>query len=595
MAAEPLSVRLLGDVSAHRGARRVDVTGAQRLAMLSMLALRAGECVSSGELIEAIWDEDAPSQARHALHVYISELRRALGPEAIETRRGGYRLCVDEDRVDALLFEQILGRVNGGPPEDTLAELLDALALWRGPALGGAADSPALRLAAARLEEERLAAVERRFAAELELGHHDQILGELASLVSVLPLRESLRAQLMLALYRSGRQAEALAAYREGRAQLAELGLEPGSELRNLERAILHHDPMLAGAAARNGHPAGSATRCDDETLDELVAFAETWGTDLRNFEPAAYAAVSERADQLAAAFEHAIDTGAKEAAVRLMAATWVYWIIRGRQDDADAWGQAILELPAQLTPFWEVEGQVAASELARATGDFERAVALKKRALLATDEDRLIAGLHADLAHLFIRLGELDVAEGYAQRALELRRSIPNDMCGVGHALVAIGEVHEARGNLTDAVSAYEDAVADYEAAGFGGEAAWVRGRLLGRALRSSGNTRAAHGAYRRALDDARSVGDYGTVAASLQGLAWVAADQGDRAGAVRLLAEGNRAEWQNALDPEERAAYAEDIAALRREVPEAMFDAAWRIGAARTGGSDQLVSMKR
>ena len=155
------------------------MTGAQRLAMLSVLALRAGERVSSAELIDGIWDEQAPDQARHALHVYISELRRALGADAIETRRGGYRLCVDEERVDALLFEQMVGRVNGGPPEQTLAELVEALALWRGPALDGAADSPALRAAAARLEEERLAALERRFAAELALGHHDQILGEL--------------------------------------------------------------------------------------------------------------------------------------------------------------------------------------------------------------------------------------------------------------------------------------------------------------------------------------------------------------------------------------------------------------------------------
>ena len=119
MTADPLSVRLLGHVSAHRGGRRVEVTGAQRLAMLSMLALRAGECVSSVQLIYGIWGEEAPDQARHALHVYISELRAALGADAIETRRGGYRLCVEEEQVDALLFEQLVGRVNGGPPAQT--------------------------------------------------------------------------------------------------------------------------------------------------------------------------------------------------------------------------------------------------------------------------------------------------------------------------------------------------------------------------------------------------------------------------------------------------------------------------------------------
>jgi DNA-binding SARP family transcriptional activator len=586
MVADSLSVRLLGHVSAHRGGRRLEVTGAQRLAMLSMLALRAGECVSSVELIDGIWDEEAPDQARHALHVYISELRRALGADAIETRRGGYRLCVDEEQVDALLFEQMLGRVNGGPPEQTLAELLDALALWRGPALDGAADSATLRAAAARLEEERLAALERRFTAELELGHHDQVLGELTSLVSAMPLRESLRAQLMLALYRSGRQAEALAAYRKGHAQLGELGLEPGSELRNLERAILRQDPTLAGAAERNRHPVSSASCLDDEALQAIVAFAESWASGLRNYDPAALAAVADRAEQLASAFDHAIETGAKEAAVRLLTATWFYWILRGRQQEADVWAQAILALPGALTPVWEMEGQIAASELARVNGDFERSVQLMKLARDSAADDGaadIVAGLDECLSHVCIRLGDLDLAEAYAQRALELRRSNPNDMCGVGHALMAVGEVHEARGDLVDAVAAYEDAVADQEAAGFGGEAAFIRGRLLGRALRRCGNTRAAYAAYRRALNEAQALGDYGTAAAALQGLAWVATVQRDERGAVRLLAEASRSEWQNALDPEERAAFAEDVAALRRDVPPAVFEAAWRIGAAR------------
>ncbi|MGH3001617.1 MAG: BTAD domain-containing putative transcriptional regulator [Gaiellaceae bacterium] len=586
MAADPVSVRLLGHVSAHRGGRRVAVTGAQRLGMLSMLALRAGECVSSVELIDGIWDEEAPDQARHALHVYISELRKALGADAIETQRGGYRLCVDEEQVDALLFEQMVGRVNGGSSEQTRAELLEALALWRGPALDGAADSATLRAVAARLEEERLAALERRFAAELDLGHHDQILGELTSLVSALPLRESLRSQLMLALYRSGRQAEALAAYREGHAQLGELGLEPGSELRNLERAILRQDSTLAGEATRNADPLSSANCLDDQTLQETLAFAESWASDLRNFDPAAFAAVADRAEQLASAFEHAIGTGAKEAAVRLITATWFYWVIRGRQREADAWADAILALPGDLTPAWEMEGQIAASELARVSGDFHRAVGLKKLAR-RTAEDELatdiVAGLDADLAHLSIRLGELDLAEAYAQRALELRRSNPNDLCGVGHALVAVGEVHEARGDLVDAVAAYEDAVTDQEAAGFGGEAAFIRGRMLGRAHRACGNTRAAYGAYRRALNEAQPLGDYGTAAAALQGLAWVATVQGDQRGAVRLLAEASRSEWQSALDSHERAAFAEDVAALRRAVPKAVFEAAWRIGTAR------------
>jgi DNA-binding SARP family transcriptional activator len=586
MAAEPLSVRLLGQVTAHRGARRADVSGAQRLAMLSMLALRAGERISTGELIDGIWDEEAPDQARHALHVYVSDLRRALGAAAIETRRGGYRLCVDAEHVDALLFEQMLGRVNGGPPQETLAELMGALSLWRGRAFDGAAESATLRTAAARLEEERLAALERRFALELEVGHHDQILGELTTLVSAMPLRESLRAQLMLALYRSGRQADALAAYRDGRAQLGGLGLEPGGELRYLERAILQHDPALACPAARNEYTGRVADRFDSDALEALVVFTESWATAVRNFDPEALAAVADRSDELRSAFRYAVETGAKEAGVRLLAATWAYWIIRGGQRDADVWAQALMVLPETLPPLRELDAQVAASELARVVGDLRRAVRLKEVARVTAEAEgitRLVAGLDADLAHLFAELGELDVAEACAQRALERRRSDPNDMCGIGHALVAVGEVHEARGDLAAAVAAYEDAVADQEGAGFLGEAASIRGRLLGRAYRRCGDTRCASGAYRRALDEARRVGDYGTVAAALQGLAWVAARRGDERGAVRLLAEASRPEWQDALDPRERAAFAMDVAALRSEVPEDVFDATWRIGATR------------
>jgi len=337
---------------------------------------------------------------------------------------------------------------------------------------------------------------------------------------------------------------------------------------------------VLAGA--RNGDRESPADCLDIDTLEEVVTFAESWASELRNFDSAAFAAVTDRAGQLASAFEHAIAAGAKEAAARLITATWFYWVVRGRQQEADVWAQAILALPGDISPVWEMEGQVAASELARVNGDFQRAVQLKKLALSTCDDDRLVAGLHADLAHLSIRLGELDVADAYAHRALELRRRNPNDMCGVGHALVAVGEVHEASGNLVDAVAAYEDAVADQEAMGFCGEAAFIRGRLLGRAHRRCGNTRAASGAYRRALSEAQSVGDYGTAAAAFQGLAWVATVQGDQRGAVRLLAEASRPEWQNALDSEERAAFAADVAALRRAVPEAVFDAAWRIGSA-------------
>jgi DNA-binding SARP family transcriptional activator len=241
-----LRVRLLGPVAVARSGRAVEIRGSRPLAVLSLLALRAGERVSIDELVEGIWDDDVPAQARHALHVYISELRSLLGGSAIETRDAGYALCIESDRVDAVLFRTLARRINGGPAEETLPELRAALALWHGPALEGAAESPLLRSAAAALEEQRLDLLERRFAAELEVGLHAQVVGELAELVAASPLRERLRAQLMLALYRCGRQAEALECYRDGRDVLiSRLGLEPHRDLRDLEQAILRQDPSL--------------------------------------------------------------------------------------------------------------------------------------------------------------------------------------------------------------------------------------------------------------------------------------------------------------------------------------------------------------
>lgn len=240
-------VLLLGPVRVHSDAGEVVVRGARPLALVSLLALQAGERVSGDELIDGIWGDEPPLQARHALHVFVSTLRAGLGSAAIETRRGSYRLRVDPDRVDALRFRSIVRSLNGDHSAQALGELRAALGLWRGSALGGAADSVRLRAVAAALEEERVEALERRMDIELDLGGGAELLGELTELVAANPLRERLRAQLMTALYRDGRQVDALACYREARELLSgRLGLEPGPELRELEQAILRQDPALA-------------------------------------------------------------------------------------------------------------------------------------------------------------------------------------------------------------------------------------------------------------------------------------------------------------------------------------------------------------
>src|SRR5439155_15922180 len=205
-------------------------------ALLAILLLHANELVSADRLIEELWSGEPPASAAKVLQTYISQLRAALGAERIVTRSPGYVLRVDEDELDLARFERL--RAAGKPSE--------ALALWRGAALADFAYERWAQPEIAALEERRLATLKERFDGELASGRHAFVVGELEALVEQHPLREQLRGQLMLALYRSGRQAEALEVYRDGqRWLLEELGLEPGAALRRLERAILRQDAAL--------------------------------------------------------------------------------------------------------------------------------------------------------------------------------------------------------------------------------------------------------------------------------------------------------------------------------------------------------------
>jgi predicted ATPase/DNA-binding SARP family transcriptional activator len=236
--------------------------------LLTALLIHAGEVVSADRLIEDLWGEHPPAHATNALQAVVSRVRKALGPagqELLVTRAPGYVLAVAPDQLDAGRFEQLVadGRrlAERGAPGAT-ARFAQALALWRGPPLADFAYQDFAQTEIARLEEARLAAQEDWIEAQLADGHHAQLVGELEQLVAANPLRERLRAQLMLALYRSGRQADALALYRQGRAVLdEELGLDPSPTLRQLERAILTQDPALVvagrpGSARRHNLPA---------------------------------------------------------------------------------------------------------------------------------------------------------------------------------------------------------------------------------------------------------------------------------------------------------------------------------------------------
>jgi WD40 repeat protein/DNA-binding SARP family transcriptional activator len=238
-----MDVRVLGPLEANVDGRPVPLGGVKPRALLAMLALRAGSAVSTDALIEGLWGERPPATATKLVHVYVSQLRKALtavgNGAAIVTRGHAYELRIDPDGVDAGRFERLVAR--GSPRE--------ALALWRGPPLDDVAHEPFAAAEIRRLEGLRLAALELAIESELDAGRHCDVVAELESLVLAEPLRERLHAQLMLALYRCGRQSESLDAYRRARTALVdEIGVEPGPELRRLHEAILRQDPALEPA-----------------------------------------------------------------------------------------------------------------------------------------------------------------------------------------------------------------------------------------------------------------------------------------------------------------------------------------------------------
>ena len=241
-----VEVRLLGPLEVVVPSGGVEFEGAEQRRLFVALALRAPDAVSVDELVEAVWGQDAPDGREQALQKQVSRMRARLGEWLpVRRRAAGYALEIEREAIDSRRFEALLvdARIDSARAS---AQLATALALWRGPALADHRVDEFAQGEIARLEELRLEAIEERLTAELDAGHAVDLVGELRALVAEHPLRERLRGQLMLALYRAGRQADALAVMRDGRRFLVEeLGLEPGPELRRLEQMILAHDPGL--------------------------------------------------------------------------------------------------------------------------------------------------------------------------------------------------------------------------------------------------------------------------------------------------------------------------------------------------------------
>jgi len=244
--------RILGQLEVVQDGRPLDLGSPRQRALLARLVVSAGEAVTTDRLIDDLWYEATPDKAKRTLHVYVSGLRKALGDDrcVLERCGAGYRLAAEGSNVDANRFESLAEEgqlaLSSGDAEAARSLLTRALDLWRGPPLAEFPDDAFAREEAARLEEGRVSAEEARIWADLRLGHHAIVVPELNDLVAHYPFRETFREQLMLALYRSGRQAEALRAYQEARSCLVEeLGLEPGSSLRTMEDRILSQDPTL--------------------------------------------------------------------------------------------------------------------------------------------------------------------------------------------------------------------------------------------------------------------------------------------------------------------------------------------------------------
>ena len=241
-----IEVRLLGPLEVGVSGRRLELRRQKQRALLALLALRAGEVVSTDRLVEELWGGEPPKAAVGSLQNLVSELRKVLGVELLVTRSPGYLLAIERDQVDAHRFERIAREAQERPAATRATGLREALSLWRGPPLADMAFESFAQSEIARLEELRASTREELFDAELELGRHGPLVAELEAFVAEHPLRERPRGQLMLALYRSGRQADALEAYRNARDTLVEeLGIDPSPELQRLEQAILRHDSDL--------------------------------------------------------------------------------------------------------------------------------------------------------------------------------------------------------------------------------------------------------------------------------------------------------------------------------------------------------------
>jgi DNA-binding SARP family transcriptional activator len=298
--------RILGPLQAVDRGMDVAPRRAKPRALLALLLLHANQRVATDRIIEALWGEEPPNTADKALQGHVSALRKLLGQARIQTERSGYRLAVEPGELDLDRFSAAVAAARASNEAgERSRQLGEALAMWRGEPLVDIAHERFVQSDIARLEAARLAALEERARADLELGRHAELIPELEALLPRNPLSEGLRATLMVALYRSGRQSDALRTYREGRRLLAEeLGIDPGTELQRLEQQILSHDPLLAAPVGSVAAPPRQERKTVTLLVVEVVAATPTDPEDIERFSEPAVARVRTVVERLGGSTE---------------------------------------------------------------------------------------------------------------------------------------------------------------------------------------------------------------------------------------------------------------------------------------------------
>jgi DNA-binding SARP family transcriptional activator len=425
-----MDFRVLGPLEVRDRGRPVELRRRKPRALLALLLLRPGETVSSDALIDALWGEQPPRTARAALQNYVAQLRRAVGPGVVVSQGGGYLLEISSEQIDLGRFERLTAEGRAAEGKERVEKLREALGLWRGPPFADLAFEPFAALEAPRLEELRTAALEDLIDAKLSLGSGPGLVPELEQLILEHPFRERLRGQLMLALYRAGRQAEALEAYQATRRTLVdELGIEPGAPLRELEQAILRQDRSLDPALEQREEVPREERRKTVTVLFVDIAHPETVDPELLH--DASVCALG----HVRRVLEGHGATTEQRAGDEVMA---VFGMPRAHEDDALRAVRAALELMAEVAGVFEqgsVEVRVGIETGEVLSGADEAghgfavgpAITLAKRMLQRAGPGEILAG-SATLRLLGDAVVTAPAADGRnpASRIVELLKGVP-------------------------------------------------------------------------------------------------------------------------------------------------------------------------